>query len=272
VTFRETSRLPTGMSESRGIAIAHDGATWAVGDRKLARLSEGDGPAEIAIPLSATCLDFSSDGLIYVGSKDRVFVLRPDGSTQATWPALSESAFITAIACSKDRIWVADWASKLIYGYDREGAVRSTLCARDEAAGYPGIIAPSPHLDVAVAGDQVFVSNPGMHRVETHTADGRLVSTWGAPGSDLASLCGCCNPVDFALMPGGGFVTGEKGIPRVKIHNAQGHFVEVVAGPDQFASNTMSLDLAVSGDGRVLVLDAIQGAVRVFSRMREVSA
>ena len=89
---------------------------------------------------------------------------------------------------------------------------------------------------------------------------------WGAPGSDLASFCGCCNPVDFALMPDGGFVTGEKGIPRVKVHTAQGRFVEFVAGPDQFASNTMSLDLAVSHDGRVLVLDAIQGAVRVFSR------
>ena len=184
------------------------------------------------------------------------------------WPQVAPNAIITAIAPSHDRIWVADWGTKLVYEYDNDGRLKSRLCARNEQAGYPGIIAPSPHFDVSVAGnDRLYVSNPGMHRIESYSFDGHLQSYRGAPGNDFSSFCGCCNPVDFAMMPDGSFVTGEKGIPRIKIHNPEGRFVEFVAGPDQFASNTMSLDLAVTPDGRVLVLDAIDGTVRTFSRI-----
>jgi hypothetical protein len=165
-------------------------------------------------------------------------------------------------------IWAADWIGKLIYGYDHDGSLRTTLCARNNEAHYPGIIAPSPHLDMAIAGnDLIHVSNPGMHRVETHSPGKGMISSWGQPGNEIEHFCGCCNPVDFALMPNGGFVTAEKGIPRIKIHDREGRFVEFVAGPDQFASNTMSLDLAVSKEGEVYVLDAIEAAVRVYSRV-----
>jgi len=269
VTFRESSRLPTGMRASRGIALSPDGSIWVAGDNEVTRLTADAKRFPIPLPSPPSCLAFGSDARIYVGLGTCVGVYNIAGSAVAQWAPISPAASITAIAPGKDLIWVADWAGKLIYGYDRTGVIKTTLCARNEQVGYPGIIAPSPHLDVVVDNhDRVHVSNPGMHRIETYLAKGgSLYSTCGAPGNDLADFCGCCNPVDFAIMPNGGFVTAEKGIPRVKIFNADGRFVEFVAGPDQFASNTMSLDLAVTRDGRVLVLDAIDGSVRIFSRM-----
>ncbi len=94
-------------------------------------------------------------------------------------------------------------------------------------------------------------------------------------------FCGCCNPVNFAVLPDGGFVTCEKGLPRVKIHDADGVFASVVAGPEGFAENwrvcilnalsncqTGGLDVAVDSMGRILVLDPVERVVRIFTQIK----
>ncbi len=80
----------------------------------------------------------------------------------------------------------------------------------------------------------------------------------------LEGFCGCCNPSHLARMADGRFVTSEKGLPRVKLYAEDGTFVGLVAGTDAFAKETVGLDLAVDGDGRILVLDPVAKAVRVF--------
>jgi len=78
-------------------------------------------------------------------------------------------------------------------------------------------------------------------------------------------FCGCCNPSHIALFPDGRFVTSEKGLPRVKVYDAKGVFVGLVAGPDMFAEDAVGLDLAVDSRGRILVLDPARRMVRVFA-------
>jgi hypothetical protein len=51
---------------------------------------------------------------------------------------------------------------------------------------------------------------------------------------------------------------------RVKIHERDGSFRSVVAGPESFDEGTVQLDLAVDSKGRVLVLDPKRRMVRVF--------
>ncbi len=82
----------------------------------------------------------------------------------------------------------------------------------------------------------------------------------------LDGFSGCCNPSNFVILPNGSFVTSEKGIIRVKIHNPAGEFETVVATPNQFEKGTTGLDLAVDSDGRILVLDPKKGMVRIFSK------
>jgi hypothetical protein len=80
----------------------------------------------------------------------------------------------------------------------------------------------------------------------------------------------------MAILPDGRFVTGEKGIPRVKIYGAEGKFECVVAGPEVLAPNFAAttetredlklkpVDLAVDSKSRIIVLDPNAGTVRIF--------
>ncbi|MHC4524382.1 MAG: hypothetical protein ACYSU8_02430, partial [Planctomycetota bacterium] len=90
---------------------------------------------------------------------------------------------------------------------------------------------------------------------------------------------GCCNPVALAILPDGGFVTAEKGLVRVKVYDADGEFVGVVAGPDQLGwiaplrvcktpeeCKSKGFDVAVDSAGRIYVLDTLRNVVRVFEK------
>jgi hypothetical protein len=148
---------------------------------------------------------------------------------------------------------------------------------KDESRNIRGFIIPSPYFDVAVAPDGLLrVVNPGEHKIEAYTFDGHLEVSWGQRGLDVPAFCGCCNPAAMAILPDGRFVTGEKGIPRVKIYGPEGKFECVVVGPDILAPNFSAttetrddlrlhpVDLAVDGKSRILVLDPNAGKLRIF--------
>lgn len=97
----------------------------------------------------------------------------------------------------------------------------------------------------------------------------------------MEGFCGCCNPVNFAILADGSFVTCEKGIARVKIYAPDGSFVGVVAGPQQLVADGASrvcetvaqcqaggFDVAADNQGKVYVLDTIKGVVRMFVRAK----
>lgn len=266
LTYREAAKIATGMENPRGIAASPDGALFVVGDRALMR-DEKRGAKQLTTPLEGepTCIAVGRDERLYLGMTDHVEVYAKDGRRLAVWQSIGAGAYITAIAVTEKDLWIANSAGRVIVHCDLQGSVIGQFGEKNDAEGYPGLIVPSPHLDVVPAPDgNLYVTNPGMHRVETHAPDGKLLSFWGNSSSALDSFCGCCNPTDIALLPDGRFLTSEKGIPRVKVYSATGQFQEVVAGPDAFASNTMGLDLAVATDGSVLVLDPKAKVVRVF--------
>ena len=123
--------------------------------------------------------------------------------------------------------------------------------------------------------------NPGNLRVDAYTFDGDYEFSWGRRSVEIDGFCGCCNPVNIAILPNGGFVTCEKGLVRVKLYDSQGEFKGVVAGPAQLVRDgdvricdlpeecqAGGFDVAVDATGRVFVLDTIKNVVRVFSRMK----
>jgi len=265
VKFRETRRIQTRLDEPRGIASDPNGGLYAVGDRQIVALGGMGGTW--TLEGEPTCLAVTADNTFYTGIGDHVEVYDRAGRRVGSWAPPSPRAVITAIAADEDGIWVADSGGREVLRYDPAGRILARFGGKEPENGYPGLVVPSPHLDVAGApGGGVFVSNPGMHRVEHHDAKGTLLSSWGEPSSDVDGFCGCCNPTDFAVFRDGRFVTAEKGIPRVKVYSAEGRFLAVVAGPDAFPSTTMSLDVAVSPDNRhVWVLEPKERVVRIFS-------
>lgn len=283
IHYERVGGFPVGNSAPRRVVAGPDGE-WivAAGRSVLAFSGEGRLRVELRQEDLVRCVRVSADRTWYVGFRDHVEVLDRDGERVARWPAVSGKPFLTGIAVEEQDVYVADSGNRVVYRCDRRGAIQVRLGEKNEARRVPGLVLPSPFLDVEVGGDGlVRITNPGRHRIETYTRDGDLELGWGRPGVALDAFCGCCNPVALALLPDGRCVTAEKGLPRVKVHGADGRLESVVAGPDAFAAvgseerevrvqDTVQdgLDVAVDAEGRVAVLDLVGATVHVFRRKR----
>ena len=273
--------VSTGFRQSRAIALDASGRVYVAGDRAI-RIFSVAGSAERTIDLAGEprCLTVAEDGTIYVGVGDHVEVLGAEGQRVASWDPLGEEAVLTSIAKDKDNVFVADAGHRIVLHYDAAGTLVGHIGEKDPDKNIPGFVIPSPHFDLAVSRDGLLrVANPGRNRIETYTFDGDLEFFWGERSVGIKGFCGCCNPVNFAILPDGGFVTAEKGLDRVKIYSSDGGFVGVVAGPIQLGKagkikvcNTPEqcqgggLDVAVGADGRIYVLDVMDNMVRVFRK------
>jgi hypothetical protein len=177
-------------------------------------------------------------------------------------------------------VFAADSGNRVVVRFDKSGKLIGRIGEKNKEHNVPGLIAPSPYLDVDLGRDGLLrVNNPGPHCVETYTVSGDLELSWGKPSAAIEGFCGCCNPVALALLPDGRCVTCEKGLPRVKVYAADGSLECVVAGPESFPENAKvgslhdrsdgslgGLDAAIDARGRIYVLDLVQGDVRLMQR------
>jgi hypothetical protein len=215
--------------------------------------------------------------------KDHVEVYDAQGKQKASWDGLGQNAILTSIATTEDNVLVADAGNRIVIRYDIEGSIINKIGRRDTFNNIPGFVIPSPYFDLVIPKDGLLrVVNPGRLRIEAYTLDGDIEFWWGSPTAAIEGFCGCCNPVNIAVLPDGGFVTCEKGLVRIKIYNSEGSFVGVVAGPEQFGAGgtskicmvpeecqTAGFDVAVDSEGRVFVLDTVDNIVKVFSRVKD---
>lgn len=271
----------TGFKQSRAIALDSNGRMYVAGDRAI-RVFSNAGGFERVIEVSGEpqCLTVAENGGIYVGLKDHVEVLSPEGKTVASWDNLGDEAVLTSIARYEDSIFVADAGHRIVLHYDAAGTLVGHIGEKDADKNIPGFIIPSPHFDLAVSRDGLLrVANPGRNRIETYTLDGHLEFWWGQRSVKIEGFCGCCNPVNFALLPNGWFVTSEKGLVRIKVYDSDGRFVGVVAGPEQLTGGRLmkicetpeecrgpAFDVAAGVDGRIYVLDTSENVIKIFSR------
>jgi len=283
VRYRQTSEIPVGLDDPRAVAVGPEDRIFVAGDKAVRSFSPaGDFLTEWIFDAEPQCLavgssDHVEPGCVYVGMKDSVEVRRTETDPSARWPSPGERTVITSIAVAENDVFVADAGNKIVWHYDAEGKLLGRIGRRDPDRQIPGFVIPSPHFDVAMAPDGLLrVVNPGMHRIEAYTLEGHLELSWGERGTAIEKFCGCCNPAAMAVLPDGRIVTGEKGIPRVKVYGVLGEFEGVVVGPNTLAPRPGSteetraehklrpVDLAADSGGRILVLDPGAGLVRVF--------
>ena len=281
------ARIKTPLGEPRGIAAEPgDSAFFVVGDQALL-IFRPESARMHQTPLSGRprCLAVGADHNLYVGMRDHIQVMSPTGNVKAKWDSLGPRAVLTSIAVADENVFAADAGNRVILRYDKSGKLLGRIGQKDPERNVPGFVVPSPYFDLAVAADGLLrVANPGRHRIEGYTAEGDFeLEPWGKAGTDIDKFCGCCNPVSFAILPDGGFVTAEKGLTRVKIYDEDGRFVGVVAGPEQFSRHdeicagrgpsgkgcsSGGLDVAVDARGRILILDPRTSEVRIFVRKK----
>ena len=280
IHYREITPIKTGLREVRGIAVGPKDRVYVAGENAV-RVFDASGSPITTIPTTAAprCLAVAADGTVYAGMTDHVVVYGPDGSRKAAWPSAGENAIFASIAISDENVFVGDGGNRVVLRYDKSGKLLGKIGAKDPRRGIDGILAPSPHLDVAVGSDGLLrVANPGRLRVELYALDGEPFGHWGKGGAQMDRFQGCCNPTQFALLDDGSVVTSEKGLPRVKVSTKTGSLTSVVAGPESFlalrcptadCTTGKTLDLAVDGRGRILVLDPSSGSVRIFTKKKE---
>jgi len=278
-----TGLISTSFGNSQSIAVDSDGTIYVAGDKAIRVLSEnGDLLDEIKLTEPPGCLAVAGDGRIYVGMKNHVEVYNSQGKQVAAWKSLGDDAVLTSIVVSRNDVFVADAGNRIVLRYDTAGKLINRIGKKDVDRNIPGFVVPSPYFDLAIGRDGLLrVVNPGRQRIEAYTFDGDLEFWWGEFSMNVEGFCGCCNPVNFAIVEDESFVTCEKGLIRVKIYDADGAFVGVVAGPEQLVEGGTNridemvsggqaggFDVAVDAGGRIFVLDTIKNVVRIFTRIK----
>ncbi len=271
--YHQTAEIPTGLQNPRDLHAAADGRVYVVGDAE-GRLLNPDGSVvrRFQTGNGARCIDLAEDGTIYLGAGAHVEVYSPAGERLARWDSVGDGEVVTGIAVDGNDVFYGAYPIRKFFRHRLDGTRLNPVAVRDPAGDYPGIKAPSPYLSVAVDDrGLVWVNNPGHLRMEAHTRRGEFQHAWGlslenADPENIAAFPGCCNPVDFDILPDGRFVTVEKGknLQTVKVFQKEGYLDAVVASSSDFAAMTPPMAVATAQDGRILVLDPWRKSVRVF--------
>ncbi|MEI6972115.1 MAG: hypothetical protein WCL44_11445 [bacterium] len=249
------------------LAVAADD-TVLVGSRTGIELLSPDGRSLAHFDTGARvhCLAVTDSGDILAGFGDHIEVFGRDGARKAVWRSPAPGATLTSVAACTGLVFAADCANRVIWRFNLGGELLGRIGDSDDAERKNGFIVPSAFFDVAAGRDgTVWVVNPGAHRLENFTADGRFLSYWGRASMAADGFCGCCNPSHFAINVDGSFVTSEKHIVRVKIYDPAGRLKGIISGQEQWDKEAVGLDLAVDSAGRILVLDPQADVVRVYS-------
>ena len=266
--------INTGAKQARRIAIGPQDDIYVAADRAILVFDKaGNKKSEITLPRPARCLTVDDAGSIFVGLLNSVVIYNNDGLQQSEWNSLGADAVISGISLSGDNVFVADAGNKTIHRFNRDGELLGKL---DHADNHFQVPAEFFSIEPGVDGT-LHVVHPGRHRVETYSSTGELLRTWGERSRTLAGFSGCCNPVSLAVLPDGGYITAERGQPRIKQYTADGTFQKLLLGPEEFAANAKAsrddnsagchsggFDVAVDSTGRVLVLDRVTAEIRLI--------
>jgi hypothetical protein len=279
VKFVETARL-TGLNpESRRLAVGRGDRLYVATAKGVDILdNQGNKVQEIATASPARCVAVAEDDTVYIGLRTHIEVFNAKGQSVASWLQPNRKTWFTGVCVNANDVFAADSANRVILRYDRSGKLIGRVGEKNPDRNIPGLIVPSPYLDVKLGSDGLlWVNDPGRHRVDVFTANGDLEFSWGKPSAAIDGFCGCCNPIALVPLADGRCVTCEKGLPRVKIYSNDHTLNCVVAGPEMFRQNGRAgqssdradgtlggLDAAVDSKSNIYVLDLIAGDIRVM--------
>lgn len=120
---------------------------------------------------------------------------------------------------------------------------RKSVCAHDaatgalvwESTGEDRFIIPGAAFPIDLSPDgELWVANVGRKRLERlDPQTGRFIASW-QPSEPFG---GCCNPVRFAALGGGRFVTMEKGTRQARIYAPSGALEQEITNDLSFSEH-----------------------------------
>ena len=157
----------------------------------------------------------------------------------------------TAIALSENArtIYVLDPPQRSVVSFNQEGETIATF-------GNPGEL--SEPTNIAVVGEDVWVLDTGLHRVQIFTASGRLRRS--------LAIEGVAYPSGLAYdVPRHRYFVGNPSLGTIQAFDEQGRNIGVFGGRGDAVDQVRKIDaLYVDPQGRVYVVDFHNGKVVVF--------
>lgn len=276
ICYTQIRQFKTTLTNFSSIAVDDKMNVFTSSDRKVEVYDKNwKKTFEFTVDSELHCFALGGDYEFYLGINNHIEVFDKSGKKTASWNPYEDNSYLTSIVVIGNEIYAADAENAIILRYDKNGNLLNTIGKKNKAKGIDGFTIPSMYFDLATGADnELWVANTGRHLIQHFTPEGDLVSSWGTTSMQLEGFAGCCNPVHFAIMPDGDFVTYEKGLDRIKVYDQTGKFICAVAGPsniDLKSLNTCSVnspihDLAVDKEGKIYALDGETMLVRVFTR------
>ena len=264
IHFKETKNYRISFETPAAITISGN-KIFLAGDSKIQVIGlDGSLTQEITLSGQPQAVEVFGEN-IFVAISNAVNVYNGTGMLLKTWPTLTDSAMVTAIAASETSVFVADAGNRKVHRYNHAGQLLASFDGKADEGVLHGFIIPSGFFDLDINPDgDLWVVNPGMHALENYTEEGNLREHWNNTNMMTEGFSGCCNPAHYTFLPDGRFVTSEKGLVRVKTYKQSGEFEGVVAAPVKFAEEGKAPDVATDSVGNVYALDFDKKMIRVF--------
>ena len=266
ISHKETRVLDLGGMEATSMDY-FEGMLVLVGGSSLVELSpEGKPGRRLDIPEGPLAVTCNGDNY-FVAYRSQVLAISRDGGEPLAWEKLDERTVITNLALAEDRLYVADAGNRRVLIYNLAGDRLGEFKGKSENEEGHGFIVPSANFDLAVNDfGELWVVNPGKHALERYSDEGRLMGFWERHSFEIDGFLGCCNPARITTMEDGAFITSEKKMVRIKIHEASGELRSVVALPGQFKKEGEAPDVCAGPGGVIYALDFERKQVRIFER------
>lgn len=264
VIYKETKNLKIGFEEPDAIAVG-DGEIYVAGDATMKIVNfSGTLLKEFRLPGKPHSLEIKGDS-IFVALEKQVMVFSNSGDELLKIDLPGENTYVTSVAVFGDNLFVADAGNRKIFRFNKSGEKINEFEGKAGDDVLHGFIIPSPYFDIDINSEgELWVVNPGMHSFENYEFDGDLRAFWENTSMKIDGFSGCCNPAHFTFLPGGNFVTSEKGLVRIKVHKPSGELLGVVAPPVKFDNEDEAPDIATDTLGNVYALDFKRKMIRVF--------
>ncbi len=194
-----------------------------------------------AVPSEVRDMTFFDEHL-YVLFASRIEVYDLEGNSLRDWKACNEDADYCCLTVMESGVYVTDASNKHICQYHLDGSLARFIESPD------GFVVPSYSFAITHVGDTIYCSNPGRHRIEAYTSDGRFVKSFGKSGTEAGAFSGCCNPARLASNNAGEILTSEKGIPRVSCYSTDGVFHSILLNQEMLGGGHAAYDVRVADD------------------------
>ncbi len=266
--FRQTAIIggkgpgPGQFSTSlRGIAVDAHGNLYVANDSQITQFdTSGRLKRRWSTAQPVQSVAVAPDGAVYAGEIRQIEIFDGAGKLVNTWRDDALLGRVTAIGFVHGTVLAGDAVGRAIRRFDHRGKFLNNI-GRDNPLN--GLLIPNGVVDFGVDADGiVHVANPGKHRVEGYTPDGKLLGHIGHfHGTDPAGFGGCCNPTNVAVRDR--IYVTEKAGPRAKVYSFGGELEAVIAS-DVFDANCKNMSIAVDSRARVYVADTVRLAIFVF--------